>query len=1147
MTCPPFSRKMCRLMCFLLLSQASFVCESFAQRSGFPEPVLQTGQTQEAWSMAISPDGKTLATASGYAVNLWDPVNGWLLATLIGHTGYVRGVAFSPDGKTLASVSQNGELATWNVETGGREVLRAANQQTLEAVSYSSNTEIVTVGWDQTIRIWDQSDCAQSCIAAQLDQTPTSLAISADRTRVAVGTTQNAVSVWQWSGRTFSKMNNLVLPLPESVRTKDSHVRSVGFDDHNRLAAVNFEGTVVLQSINPWETVWSQQTGLRLDGLTFNSDRNLLYVAGSGAAFAGRALSFVVSDGTPNPLDEVETPGNAFRSMAISRDGHWLFACGGAITRWDLTKRLAPAFFGMHSIAAPGFSTSLSPRATFIASAFLGLHAFSLTHSRSTYGEFDPQLLKALPSGTGPPVVNQDERFIAVLGLNPPYVDRLRQTCGGNATSVVFMECSTKLSADQSVPPQFAVLLFQRSTLNLQRVLVPADLESRYFFSSDNKQLFWTHEAHLSSVDLDCLCNVRDIDGLTPPVEEGYFPIDINQHGDTVAFPKAGTNDSVITLFSLTGNRQGQEIALGGSRLWMRTLAFNPRSQNGVNELAVAVSSGEVYLYDTQHPEMRRIIPGNSPSDRLAYSQDGTRLAIARENGDITLVNVSTLKKVEILGAHSSSMSDLKFGFANRWLSSVGTDGTIKFWNYEDGSSIGILLIRVANFGRLSWIFLRPDGLFEGEPSAFSSVMWRFSQRVHDIRPVEIFFKDYYRRGLIQATLLDGLPPKALPVSRLNRMIPTVLMTTDAALDKAVSTDHIKVHLHVLEATDGSGRGSGIRDIRLFRNGTLIKHWHRGFDREATVNFDAPVAVGANEYSAYAFNRDNVKSLDAHLDVLGSPSLVRTGTRYILAIGVGNYASPIPKLSYSTNDARSFADSVGRTYDPRHLVSIVLADKEATEENIRCALSRFADAQFAAQTPCKLEQLNALQPARLEDSIFVLFSGHGISEAGHFFALPADASLVRSSKVSHAISDQAFGDLFEPILASHIVLVLDACGSGQLLPHDANELGPLNVGSFTQLAYDKGMNILAATTQGQAAMESPSDPRGIEHSILNYVMIEEGLTARKADLSPRDGTITIEELFEYTASHVPNVADQQPQAFFPLRREGNPALAVTTQ
>ena len=69
-----------------------------------------------------------------------------------------------------------------------------------------------------------------------------------------------------------------------------------------------------------------------------------------------------------------------------------------------------------------------------------------------------------------------------------------------------------------------------------------------------------------------------------------------------------------------------------------------------------------------------------------------------------------------------------------------------------------------------------PDGLFEGEPSTFSSVMWRFSQQVHDIAPVEIFFKDYYRRGLIQATLLDGSPPKALPLPQLNRAIPTVSM-----------------------------------------------------------------------------------------------------------------------------------------------------------------------------------------------------------------------------------------------------------------------------------------------------------------------------------------------------------------------------------
>jgi hypothetical protein len=65
--------------------------------------------------VTFSRDGRTIATAEGKSVKLWDAWTGEALLTLEGHRGEVYSVAFAPDGKSLASGSADTTALLWDV------------------------------------------------------------------------------------------------------------------------------------------------------------------------------------------------------------------------------------------------------------------------------------------------------------------------------------------------------------------------------------------------------------------------------------------------------------------------------------------------------------------------------------------------------------------------------------------------------------------------------------------------------------------------------------------------------------------------------------------------------------------------------------------------------------------------------------------------------------------------------------------------------------------------------------------------------------------------------------------------------------------------------------------------------------------------
>src|SRR5438046_1096049 len=93
------------------------------------------GHTNAVCSVAFSPDGKTLASATwDTTVKLWDLRTGNEQATLKSHRDSVGSVAFNPDGKMLASASDDKTIKVWVVATGKERTIFEGHTYLVQSV-----------------------------------------------------------------------------------------------------------------------------------------------------------------------------------------------------------------------------------------------------------------------------------------------------------------------------------------------------------------------------------------------------------------------------------------------------------------------------------------------------------------------------------------------------------------------------------------------------------------------------------------------------------------------------------------------------------------------------------------------------------------------------------------------------------------------------------------------------------------------------------------------------------------------------------------------------------------------------------------------------------------------------------------------------
>jgi WD40 repeat protein/tetratricopeptide (TPR) repeat protein len=586
----------------------------------------------------------------------------------------------------------------------------------------------------------------------------------------------------------------------------------------------------------------------------------------------------------------------------------------------------------------------------------------------------------------------------------------------------------------------------------------------------------------------------------------GGVVIDVDNFGNFINSRQIGEGKSThASRFSPGGgliatNFNLSRIAIWDTRSGAKLSEFGDQSEDLVRALALSTDGQRLLTgsYDktatvwnaVNGVPIAKLTGHESPVIAVALSASGHRAVTGSGfmpgDGDasVRLWDADSGQQLAVFRGHTSGVTSVGFvSESEDRVFSASSDGTVRFWSVgardED--------FRLISFASGNWVAAAPDGRFDtGDFDDLEGMHWIRDGAAFAPLSVDTFSREYYQPGLAARAGTDRRLRALAREPSVARDSPTVRIAGIASSPSGLVTVPLLVN-----APEGA-EVVLLRDDRVVAR-TALSSGDRttrkvSFDRIALPHRDTVT------FKSYAFGPDGIKSETAYRTLSLVARMPAPKPRaFIVAIGVSAYESRTMNLAHSADDARAIAKTLSTWFETSGrygevYAKVLISEEAKTATNALPATKREIHDAIAALS----RSSGAPGP---DDLVIVYFSGHGYAdETGKYFLLPSDigtSSNASARTLKRSISTDELARWLGPIDAGAIALILDSCYSGSAFSQSGFRPAPLGNRGLGQLAYDKGIWIMAASQADSVALESAK----LGHSLLTYSILNDAPSA----------------------------------------------------